>query len=221
MNARPAGLVVELLGAPGTGKSGLARALSELDGVTVVKDHQRGDLSTLAWSLARSWPVAVAPPHDVDRRRWAAWAGRVTAASQIAEARFASGARTVVFDQGAAYTLVRMMQVRSRPHGNVWWWSRCLETAGLLDLLVILDADNDVLARRLRTRSKEHEADTMESPTLGDYLARERRACHEVADVLAREGADVRRIITTDTTVEEQVDIVREALERHHAAPAG
>lgn len=218
MNAGRTGVVIELLGAPGAGKSGLARALGELDGVTVVKDHDHGDLTALAWSMARSWPVAVTPPHDVDRWRWAAWAGRVTAATYIAEARLAAGARTVVFDQGAAYTLVRMMQLRSRRHGQKWWRSRSLETAQLLDLLVILDADNETLARRLHDRSKEHQTDGMSPRSLEAYLGAERQACRAVADVLARAGADVRRISTAETAVDEQVDLVRAWIDQHRTA---
>jgi hypothetical protein len=220
VNGRRTGVVVELLGAPGTGKSGLARALAELPGVAVVKDHQRGDLSTLAWSLARSWPVAVTPPEDVDRMRWAAWAGRVTAASHIAHARLAGGARAVVFDQGAAYTLVRMTQLRTREHGNLWWWTRALETARLLDLVLVLDADTEELARRLRARRKDHHAETMPEGRLRDYLDTERRACHAVADVLAREGAEVRRMVTTETPLEDQIAFVRRWMEAHSAAPA-
>ena len=41
MTARRTGLVVELLGAPGAGKSGLAEGTGQIDGVTVVKDHAR------------------------------------------------------------------------------------------------------------------------------------------------------------------------------------
>lgn len=215
MNGHRRGSVVELLGAPASGKSALAEALSELEGVTVVKDHRRSDLSTLAWGVARAWPVAVTPPPDVDRLRWAAWTGRLAAASRIAGIRLATGASTVVFDQGAAYTLVRMLELRHRPSGNVWWWSRCLETAGLLDLLVILDADNATLARRVRDRDKQHRAVELPPARLHQYLTAERRGCHLVADVLAREGAEVRRIITTDTPLGEQVQIVQEALARH------
>jgi hypothetical protein len=97
----------------------------------------------------------------------------------------------------------------------VWWWGRCLETAGLLDLLVILDADNATLARRVRDRDKQHRAVELPPARLHQYLTAERRGCHIVADVLAREGAEVRRIITTDTPVGEQVQIVQEALARH------
>lgn len=224
MSARRDGAVVELLGAPGAGKSGLADALAVLDGVTVVKDHSRGDVSALAWSMAKSWPVAVAPPPDVDRRRWASWAARVTAARHVARHRIAQGARMVVFDQGAAYTLVRMMQMRQRPHGGAWWTQRCVETAGLLDLLVILDADTDTLAERVRGRRKRHHADDLDTESLHAYLDDERRSVHRVADSLAREGAEVLRLVTSDTSIEEQVTLVLEALDahaRHTADSAG
>jgi hypothetical protein len=212
VSARRDGAVVELLGAPGAGKSGLADALAALDGVTVVKDHSRGDLSALAWSMARSWPVAVAPPPDVDRRRWVSWAARVTAAQHVARHRMAHGARTVVFDQGAAYTLVRMMPLRERPHGSAWWTQRCVETASLLDLLVIVDADTPTLAKRLRGRHKPHHADGLDAESLHAYLDGERRDVHRVADALAREGAEVLRLVTTELTVERQVALVRRAL---------
>ena len=215
------GAVVELLGAPGAGKSWLAVALAALDAVAVVKDHARGDLSALAWSMARSLPVAVAPPPDVDRRRWVSGAARVTAAQHVARHRFAHGAQTVVFDQGAAYTLVRMLQLRNRPHGSVWWTQRCAETARLLDLLVIVDADTDTLAGRVRERRKAHLTDGFDEEGLRGYLETERRSVHRVADALAREGADVLRLVTTQLTVEQQVARVRQALEGHAPQAAG
>jgi broad-specificity NMP kinase len=220
VNGRRPGVVVELLGAPGSGKTRLASALGELPGVAVVKDHQRGDLSTLAWSLARSWPVAVTPPEHVDRVRWAAWAGRVTAASHIARSRLDGGARAVVFDQGAAYTLMRMTQLRTRHHGSVWWWSRALETARLLDLVLVLDADTETLAHRLGERRKDHHADAMPAERLRAYLDTERRACHAVADVLAREGAEARRIVTTESSIDDEVAFVRRWVETRRAVSA-
>jgi len=107
------------------------------------------------------------------------------------------------------------MQLRSRRHGQMWWCSRSLETAQLLDLLVILDADNATLAGRLRGRSKEHHADVMPAGSLNDYLGAERQACHAVADVLAREGTEVHRVVTSETGVDEQVQLVREWVDRN------
>ncbi len=219
MNGRPTGRVIELLGAPGCGKTGLARALAAHEGVVVVKDHQAGDLSSLAWSMARSWPVAVAPPADVDRRRWASWAARVTAARHVAASRIAAGASTVVFDQGAAYTLVRMLPVRRRKHGNEWWSQRCSETASMLDLVVLVDADPGVLVQRLRDRRKDHVADHLSDDGLRDYLDAERRDAHLVADSLARDGADVIRLITTAASLADQAATILAALDRHAPQP--
>jgi broad-specificity NMP kinase len=212
------GTVVEILGAPGAGKSGLASALSELDGVTVVKDHSRADISAAAWSVARSLPVVFSrPPQEVDRLRWLAWASRVSGAPRVARQRLSQGSSTVVFDQGAAYTLMRMLEVRGHRWGNAWWWRRSIETARLLDLLVILDADTDVLADRVTGRSKAHRADGMPAESMHAYLERERRSCHLVADVLAREGTDVRRVITTEVSIPEQTEMVIDAIGRRMA----
>ncbi len=213
-----AGFVVELLGPPGAGKSGLARALSQIAGVTVVKDHDRHDVAAAARAVPHALPVALShPPAGVDRVRWAAWAGRLAAAPRVARHRIAAGAGTVVFDQGAAYTLARMLEVRRYPAGNAWWWRRSMETADLLDLLVILDADTDTLVRRVRSRDKAHAVSAQPAETVRTYLAKERAACHQVADVLAREGTNARRVITTEVSVAEQAEIVMTLL--HRRAP--
>jgi thymidylate kinase len=214
------GIVVELLGAPGAGKSALAGALSALHGVTVVKDHQRGDLCALAWSATRSLPVVLAAPKDADRLRWAAWAGRLSAASAVARRRQADGSTMVVFDQGAAYTLMRMADARHHPWGNAWWCRRVAQTAGLLDLLVLVDADTDTLVSRIRGREKTHAALQLSDQQLRDYVQAERRSCHEIADALTREGADVLRVVTSEGSPEEQVDEILGALPRHLARPA-
>jgi broad-specificity NMP kinase len=220
VNRRRPGLVVELLGAPGSGKSALATALEGREGVTVVKDHQPGDRPALAWSMARSWRLAGAAPPQVDRRRWVAWAARLGAAPHVARRRIARGAGTVVFDQGAAYTLVRMLQLRRRHPGNVWWERRCTDTACLLDLLVLVDADTPTLAARLRARRKDHPAEELEPGRLHEYLDAERRGCHEVADALAQEGAEAIRLVTTGMTPEEQVAEVLAALADADHTPA-
>jgi cytidylate kinase len=212
------GFVVELLGPPGAGKSGLARALGEIAGVTIVKDHNRHDVAAAARSVPHALPVALShPPEGVDRVRWAAWAGRLAAAPRVARHRLADGAGTVVFDQGAAYTLVRMLEVRRYPAGNAWWWRRSIETADLLDLLVILDADTETLLHRIGSRDKAHRVGGQPAEVVRGYLARERASCHLVADVLAREGTHARRVITTEVSIPEQAEIVMTLL--HRRAP--
>ena len=84
-----------------------------------------------------------------------------------------------------------------------------------LDVLVILDADTDILAERIRDRDKEHESRRLSAPALHGYLTEQRRAVHAIADVFAREGADVRRIVSSETTTAEQVSLVLNAVSSH------
>lgn len=210
--------MVELMGPPGSGKSTLAAELAEIPGVCVLKDHRHEDLPSLAWATLRAWQVLPAAPAEVSHTRWSAWAGRLGAARAVAERRLAAGAAMVVLDQGPAYTLGRMLEARRTARGHHWWWRRSADCAGLLDLLVVLDADTTILSRRLHVRSKAHPADAWDEEELAGYLQRERETCRDVADVLARQGTAVRRVRTDRTTVADQVAVVTEAL---HRASAG
>lgn len=208
------GFVIELLGPPGAGKSGLARTLGEVPGVTVVEDHDRHDLPAAAAAVPHALPAMLSHPPGVDRVRWATWAGRLAAAPRVARHRLADGASTVVFDQGAAYALVRMLGARRRPAGNTWWWRRSVETANLLDLLVVLDADPDTLLDRVRRGHAPTRVESLDGAAARDHLGRERAACAVVADVLAREGTRARRLVTTEVSVPEQAEIVMTLLHR-------
>ena len=208
------GFVIELLGPPGAGKSGLARTLGEVPGVTVVEDHDRHDLPAAAAAVPHALPAMLSHPPGVDRVRWATWAGRLAAAPRVARHRLADGASTVVFDQGAAYALVRMLGARRRPAGNTWWWRRSVETANLLDLLVVLDADPDTLLGRRLGGLGSTSVDGLPTETARDRVGQERTACAVVADVLAREGVRTRRLITSEVSVPEQAEIVMSLVHR-------
>lgn len=215
--SRRHGFVVELLGPPGSGKSTLATELAEIPGVCVVKDHAHEDLPALAWAAVRAWQVLPSAPAEVSRSRWSAWAGRLGAARRVTERRLAAGASTVVLDQGPAYTLGRMLEARRTARGHHWWWRRSADCAGLLDLLVVLDADTTILSRRLHVRSKAHPADDWDDDEVVGYLQHERDTCRDVADVLERQGTAVRRLRTDQMPVADQVSAVTEALYRASA----
>jgi hypothetical protein len=210
-----AATVIELLGAPAAGKSGLAEALGASPDTVVVKDHARRDLPALLRAATRAWPALLSdPPPGTSRLRWAAWAGRLGAAPVVAGHRSASGTRLVVLDQGPAYTLGRMLDVRRAPRGSHWWHRQACETARLLDLLVVLDARPELLAERLRARHKQHRADDLDPAGTARYLTSEQQTCRAVADALGRAGARVLYLDTGRLTVEEQVEAVRVGLRR-------
>lgn len=201
--------VVELLGAPASGKSGLATELARLPGVAVVKDHRHRDLAPLLRGVGRSWPVLLGPPPPgVSRARWAAWAGRLSAAPEIVRRLVARGADTVVLDQGPAYTLGRMVTARGTETGSAWWRARSNDCAGLLDLLVVLDADPATLTDRLRGRDKSHLAGSFDDEQAHAYLAAEQATCRLVAEILADAGTSVIHLDTARMSLSEQVSAV-------------
>ena len=198
MTGRPPGRAIELLGPPAAGKSTLAGWLAASPGAIVLKDHDPHDARALVLGLTRSLPVALVHPPDAEAARWAAWAGRLTAAPALAARRVRAGYDVVVFDQGPVYTLGRMEALRARRVGAGWWCDRLMDTARLLDLLVLVDATTDALAERVVRRESAHPAKALGEDELRRYLQEQRLRCHDLADRLAREGTKVVRIATDE-----------------------
>ena len=212
MTRRPS--VVELVGAPGSGKSSVAEAIGALPGVVVVKDHQRRDLPALAWSAATAGRVLFAsPPSGVSRQRWIAWVGRCRAASRVVRQRLAAGARVVVLDQGPAYTLGRMAESAGLDAAVAGWHrARMVEVGRLLDVVVVLDGETELLAERLRSRAKRHRADDLAAATAVSYLDGERAIARRIATDLASEGVMV-VYLDAARSLAENVAVVEAALQ--------
>ncbi len=206
-------VVLELMGAPGSGKTTMARRLEDEPGIVVVKDHETGDLPALLRGVLVAHPVLGASPVEgVSRVRWAAWAGRVTAAADIVERRVDAGAQVVVLDQGPAYTLTRMAPVR-RSHAAATWWDHRLRCwADLLAGVVLLDADADVLLERIRARPKHHAAQGLAPDTAIRALKAEQATYRGIADRLERMAVPVLRLDTGLLDPDNQMRAVRAAL---------
>jgi AAA domain len=206
--------VVELIGAPGTGKSSVAAAIERAPGVVVAKDRRRRDLPGLLWSAATAGRVLYAkPPVGVSRLRWIAWIGRCRAAPRIARRRLIAGVRTLVLDQGPVYTLGRMSEAASRdPAVARWHRDRVADCGRFLDAVIVLDAASSQLADRLRSRAKSHRADDLSMTAATAYLERERAISRSIAVAVASAGAALVEVDATNS-LDENISVVMAVLD--------
>ena len=220
MTRRPR--VVELIGAPGTGKSSVAAAIERVPGVAVVKDQRRRDLPGLIWSAATAGRVLCArPPDGVSRLRWIAWVGRCRAFPRLARRRLAAGAQTVVLDQGPVYTLGRMADSANRNSAVARWHrDRVADCGRLLDLVIVLDAASSQLAARLQSRAKSHRADDLPATAAVAYLERERVTSRSLAGAVASAGAALVEVDATNS-LDENIAVVLAALDTDPARISG
>ena len=204
--------VVELVGLPGAGKTTVARALAALETV-VVRSRYR------AWSTVPAYAhtairLAPAMASSLGGSSWRERRRLLRLASSegvLLRARRDPGVATVVFDQGPVY-LLRQLAAPRDPVAALR--AVYLERwASLMDLILVLDASDEVLLGRTRTREKDHRLKDAPIEDARRGLAEERRSQTRVLDELVEVGAvPVRHIDTTDSRIEETVRAVERSL---------
>lgn len=206
--------VVEVVGPAGCGKTTLARSLCRrpeiglgvelprLDHVPHVLHHtllllpaylrERGEGGWLTWkemrsmTYCRAWPRRLATP---------------------------GGSRAVtVLDHGPLFRLARLRAFGPPiTHGSAFerWWERSIALWGdLLDAVVVLDAPDDVLIERIRTRQERHRMKGQSSERTEHFLKRYRDTYREILAKLVGP-----RVLRVDTHQEGPDEIAARACE--------
>ena len=212
--------LVELVGPAGAGKSTLAASLPAQD-----PDVAQGPN---LWGLPRALLVASAiellptmiaaairgrPLHKPEIGQMI----RIGALRRALSHTRTRGHRTMVIDEGAVFGLA-WLEMFYEAHDDPWrslWRRREREQwAARLDAVVRLDADDPELARRIRTRAKEHMVKDRNDEEIQVFMARF-RDCYDqvIGDMAARGSLAVQSLSTGGAPVPDRVARLREAIE--------
>jgi AAA domain-containing protein len=211
--------LVELAGPAGAGKSATRRALiarSPAEGGTVwglpVSSLLRNGME-LAPSFIPLWRQARSPLWEETRHMV-----RLRTLQRSLQ-RGGSAPNAIIFDEGPVFALARLRAFGHpimRSEGSEHWWRATVhEWAGLIDAVVVLDAPDEVLAQRIRSRAEDHEVKQAPDPELAAWMARFRQALNWVlARLVLENGMTVLRLDTSSDTPKQLAEQALAGLDR-------
>lgn len=187
----PRPLAVEIIGPAAAGKSSLLQALRER-GLPYVLG-MRPPKSRHAWSAITLLPTFVALHREARGTLWKEMK-RIAYLRTLGHAVERHGrSRSVVLDQGPVYMLARLgvhggAKVRTHAFRR-WWRVAVAEWAMRLDLLIWLDAPNEILIARMRHRLKNHRLRDAPDELVERFLNLYRATYGDLVDALMAKGA--------------------------------
>jgi deoxyadenosine/deoxycytidine kinase len=211
-------MVVELAGPAGAGKSSLSRALTE----------RAGTLPATMWKLPWSalllrglllLPTFIALCRQSRALCWKEF--KHIARLEVLERRLqkaaASQHRLIVLDEGPVFALswLELFGHEAVRNGGAGAW-RCQALRRwrrILDVVVLLDAPNPILAERIRSRTKPHPIKGKADREIQDFSARYRVAFDRtIADLRGNGGPTVLRCESDDAPVEQLAVLIAKQL---------
>lgn len=209
--------IVELVGPPGVGKSTLVHALVRQGGGRIRRATLRGARNfplLLTATLRLSLPLAVRA-RQLGPRRWRRFSEMVQLEAHYAAlSRDASAYEAVLLDQGPVYLLSLLSKLlpSAAPRGShslfAFRESALSRWAERLDLVVLLDAADEVLYRRVRERGSAHPVLRMSRDEAAHHFQRIRLLREAVVSQLQTRGDQVRvlRLRTDELPLQACVD---------------
>ncbi len=221
-------LFVELIGPAGAGKSTLFRSLGRYDSVFPNPPFGVRQLRYLPYFLffaALSLPVLL---RQFANDRGYSWEETKKLVYLRGGRQFLPTPQTeppsvVLLDQGPLFELARFREFGPavlRPEQIPRWWDNTLDRwTDVLDLVIWLDAEDEVLLRRINRRDVWHQTKELSAGDALGLLQRYRGAYQELASQLRTRGQ--RTLIRIDTgqhSANETLDLAFRAIEEARSA---
>ena len=197
--------LVELAGPAGVGKSATRRALiarSQLDQGMIWGLPARSLLANgvqMISDFVPLWLHARRPLWDETRHMV-----RLRTLREALQRSRSEGA-TMIFDEGPVFALAWLRgfghPVMRSAVSEPWWNKVFQQWSPMVDLVVVLDAPDELLAHRIRSRPEDHEVKQASDPEIALWMARFRRSLDWVLERLSVEGGvSVLRLDTSTAT---------------------
>jgi deoxyadenosine/deoxycytidine kinase len=216
-------LVAEIVGPAGAGKSSLTKVLRERDRSLRTGLSVWGLPPTLlCLNAVLSLPrfVGLYRSRGRIRRDEVKLIVRLSALHQLLGRESSKNYRTLLLDEGTIFALVKLLAFGDNTKGNgsgggrsnhldAWTQSLLNRWARRLDAVIWLDAPDEVLAERIRSRGKAHRVKDKTDAEIFSFLARYRESYERVISELnARHGLKVIRFSTEHQSLEEMADLI-------------
>ena len=214
--------VVEIVGPAGAGKTTLCRALNrhseyfQLGRFPSVRKIT--DAPFFIWNGLRLIPslLHLHQPNSwrLSRREFA-WMSILHGWPAALQKEKRDGNRTIILDQGPVYLIAEMKGFGSEclrsQKAESMWQEVCGRWAASLDMIVWMDASDEILLERIRTRPKEHIAKHAPRSMAFEFLEQFREVYRQIISVLASNAAGL-RVLNFDTGRERPDEIVNRIL---------
>ena len=220
------GFVVELLGPAAVGKSSLMEALTEYDEKFVVGvGLRRRRIGHVLYFLGNALLLLPMILRQFRKVRWFTWKEikmlvYLKGWHHVLRRQTRNGS-IVLMENSAVFMLIRLRafgpgNLRSRSFDR-WWAGMLKQWGNTLDMVIWIDAPDEILLERVHARGRRHRVMTKSREEASEFFARYRRSYEEVISALvANHGTRLLRLDTHQESLSQLRDKVLAAYDLGH-----